>query len=294
VYIPTGDFRGTELAPNLEYQFKGAKVSTNQWGMRDQHYELKKSENTTRIALLGASYVFGSGVSNTETFESVLEEMLNDKRDSGYGIEILNFATSGRTAVRQTAILEYKVFPFSPDIVLYIGHKDDARRVAASVAKRVIYDFDILFPGLRSIVEKANVNKDMDLETIENRLNPYGREILQWAYGRIVKESRKRGIWPVYILLPMTYERLKKAEIEEDINMARSAGFTTIDLSDVYNLQDPESLYIAQWDKHPNAKGHRLIAEHLYRVFTESENQIFMQPPGDQLLISEQQDQSKP
>ena len=294
VYIPTGDFRGTELAPNLEYQFKGVEVRTNQWGMRDQYYELKKPENTIRIALLGASYVFGSGVPNTENFESVLEEMLNNEKENKWRIEILNFATSGRTAVRQTAILEYKVFPFAPDIVLYVGHKGDARRVAASVAKRVIYDFDILFPGLREIVEQANVNKDMDLETIENRLSPYGQQILQWAYGRIVKESRKRGIKPVYILLPMTYERFKKVDTEQDINMARSAGFTTIDLRDVYNLQDPESLYIATWDKHPNAEGHRLIAEHLYRIFTDTKSHIFMQQTSDQLLITEQQDSSKP
>jgi hypothetical protein len=294
VYIPTGDLRGTELAPNLEYQFKGVEVRTNQWGMRDQHYELKKPENTIRIALLGASYVFGSGVPNTENFESVLEEMLNNKKENKWKIEILNFATSGRTAVRQTAILEYKVFPFAPDIVLYVGHKGDARRVAASVAKRVIYDFDILFPGLRKIVEQANVNKDMDLETIENRLSPYGQQILQWAYGRIVKECRTRGIKPIYILLPMTYERFKKVDTEQDINMARSAGFTTIDLREVYNLQDPESLYIATWDKHPNAEGHRLIAEHLYRVFTDTKSHIFMQQPRDRLLFSDQQDSSKP
>jgi lysophospholipase L1-like esterase len=47
-----------------------------------------------------------------------------------------------------------------------------------------------------------------------------------------------------------------------------------LDLSDAYNNQDPDSLVVAYWDKHPNAKGHMLIAEDLYRKLREEEKEI--------------------
>jgi hypothetical protein len=39
-----------------------------------------------------------------------------------------------------------------------------------------------------------------------------------------------------------------------------------VDLSDAYDHQEVESLVVAYWDKHPNAAGHRLLAERLYQA----------------------------
>jgi len=52
--------------------------------------------------------------------------------------------------------------------------------------------------------------------------------------------------------------------------LAEAAGFAVIDLSGVYDGLDPQSLRVSADDNHPNAEGHRLVAEALYRVFTES------------------------
>jgi phospholipase/lecithinase/hemolysin len=35
-----------------------------------------------------------------------------------------------------------------------------------------------------------------------------------------------------------------------------------------------ESLVVAYWDKHPNTKGHKLIAERLYQALREKEEEI--------------------
>lgn len=281
VYIPTNDFRGTEMAPNLEFNFKGAKVTSNRWGMRDRDYELEKPADTTRIALLGPSHIFGSGVNNDQTFEAVLEKKLNSSNESGHHqTEILNFSLPGRTAVRLMAILEYKAFSFDPDIVFYVGHKDDAGRVTNSVAKRVFYEYKIPYPGLQAIIDRAGVEKNMDLDTLKNRFSPFGNEILAWAYTRIVQECRQRGIIPIYILQPMTSERLSEADTEKDITQAKTAGFTTIDMREVFRLQDPDSLGIAKWDNHPNAKAHRLIAELLFETMRERGDEILEKQPA--------------
>lgn len=58
------------------------------------------------------------------------------------------------------------------------------------------------------------------------------------------------------------------------VRLAEESGFVVLDLSNAYDNQDPESIVVAYWDKHPNAKGHSLIAEDLYRKLQEKEEEI--------------------
>jgi len=76
--------------------------------MRDKDYEQTPPAGTHRIALLGASHIFGSGVKDDETFEAITENRLNSEysSDSGNKYEILNFGRQGRTALHQIMVLE--------------------------------------------------------------------------------------------------------------------------------------------------------------------------------------------
>ena len=47
----------------------------------------------------------------------------------------------------------------------------------------------------------------------------------------------------------------------EERGRAEAAGFETLNLSDIYVGQELGDLKVAEWDWHPNARGHALIAE---------------------------------
>ena len=53
------------------------------------------------------------------------------------------------------------------------------------------------------------------------------------------------------------------------IRTAEDAGFTTISLADCFDGADPKSVVFGEWDRHPNALGHRLIAERLHERFRD-------------------------
>jgi hypothetical protein len=108
----------------------------------------------------------------------------------------------------------------------------------------------------------------------ERLLQPVGTEILSWTYRRIVEVSQARGILPVWIFMPTLEHPLREEEISHLNRVAEESGFIVLDLSDAYANQDLESLVVAYWDKHPNAKGHKLIAEDLYRKLQEKEEEI--------------------
>jgi hypothetical protein len=46
--------------------------------------------------------------------------------------------------------------------------------------------------------------------------------------------------------------------------LATEAGFSTVNLAHAYANHDLETLIVAEWDRHPNAQGHQLIADQLY------------------------------
>jgi hypothetical protein len=98
----------------------------------------------------------------------------------------------------------------------------------------------------------------------ERRLAPYGSDILSWTYNRIVVLAQQHQSVPVWIYLPPPERDISEEVGRYLTGLAMEAGFIIIDLSDVYAGHDLETLIVAKWDRHPNAAGHRLIADCLY------------------------------
>jgi hypothetical protein len=69
-------------------------------------------------------------------------------------------------------------------------------------------------------------------------------------------------------------------EFQAELRTARDAGFVVIDLSDVYRGSDRNSLWIAEWDAHPNAQGHRLVGERLYGLIEERHDRELLSCEG--------------
>ena len=51
--------------------------------------------------------------------------------------------------------------------------------------------------------------------------------------------------------------------------LAENKGFLVINMENLYNNYKPENLIISEKDKHPNALGHRIMAEALEVYFNE-------------------------
>ena len=60
--------------------------------------------------------------------------------------------------------------------------------------------------------------------------------------------------------------------------IAREEGLAVLDVTDAYGEVDRKTLWVAAWDRHPNALGHRMIADALYRLI-EKDVQLLMPGP---------------
>jgi hypothetical protein len=271
-----GGFGGAELIPSFVAETRHGVISINRWGMRDQDYELQPPADTYRVALLGPSNVMGWGVGDGDTFEALLESRLNrDKAGAPFGrYEILNFGVPGYDPPQQLVALE-RALGFRPHAVYYVATGLElsraARYLVGVVEKRIV----IPYPALSEIVAKAGLAAEMDETTALRQIAPFHAEILTAVYRAIVEECRTRGIVPVFVFLPQVYKGTWQEETPQTLRIAEAAGFTIVDLTDIYDNVDAASVRLAEWDAHPNARAHAMIADRLFQELEKKFDLLF-------------------
>ncbi len=264
----TSDALLAELVPSLDTPYKGATLRVNQWGFRDEEYALEKPANTTRLALIGASYVMGSGVENEETFDAVLEGLLNA---NGPGTperayEVHNWGTGGYSPIQRMLAFEQRALRFDPDLLLYVAHENEEYRVIryfTAARSRGI----ALPEGLERLLDEAGIDRTGSATEYEHALEPIVRAALEWSWNELARIALENGVRPTWIFLPTLEMHASTADLKWMRDMARDAGFEVIDLYDIYDGKDTFSLRIADWDYHPNVEGHRVIGERIWNEF---------------------------
>jgi hypothetical protein len=273
----TGGFVQNALIPSFVAETNYGTVTTNRWGMRDRDYERRPPAGVDRIALLGPSNVMGWGVNDGETFEALVESRLNRERAGAPSpkYEILNFAVPGYQPPQQLVALE-KALTFEPNAVFYVATGRELSRASWYLVEVVQKRIGIPYPFLRQIVGEAALDPGMDEASARRLLAPFRREILSGVYRHIAEECRKRGIVAVWIFVPQVREGAWEEELPEMLQVAKAAGFVIVNLADVFKNERVESIRLAEWDEHPNGRGHRLIAERLYAALQEQRDVIFV------------------
>jgi len=271
---PTDTFVPYELLPSAQGRFKGVTLRTNSWGMHDKEYSKAPPPGCHRIAVLGASHAMGSGVERDRTFGAVFEDRLNRERP-GRCYEILNFAVYGYNPLVQSGVLESRVLEFQPKTILHVGHPEDSERVARYLAQGVRAGTPLPDEYLRQIVGEAAVTSEMPERVVTQRLMPFGERLLSGLYNRIIGITRSRGICAGFVYMPMVPDMKYGVDVEREKRLALDAGYVVLDLFGAYDVPDREALFVATWDAHPNAEGHRLVAEKLHRLALQNEQALF-------------------
>jgi D-alanyl-lipoteichoic acid acyltransferase DltB (MBOAT superfamily) len=262
----SNDYRYRELTPSASNTVNGVVYRANSHGMRDDECAEAKAEGVVRIAFLGASIPMGWGVEEDDTFVSVLEDRLNA---GGQRFEVLNFAVNGYSPVCQTVLMEKVVSRFDPDIVVFVSHEGDDRWSINRMARAIREGADLPDPFLDQVARECDVSKKTSLAAAERRLGKRSGDLVSWAYKRMAQQARDLGALPVWVYVPGIKESAKSdVRYEQFRGYAADAGFETLDLRGVYGSANAASLAIAPWDYHPNADGHRLVAERLHQAIT--------------------------
>jgi hypothetical protein len=249
----------------------GSRLSINRFGMRDRpDLTQQKPPGTCRLAMVGTSVVMGYRVNDSEPFPRLLEDRLNAGRRPGAPrCQVLNFGAGMCYAIHRHVLIDRKVFTFEPDAIYYFAHQDEFQGTIEHLAKLAVAGAALPYPGLADVVRKAGVEPGMPPRLAEAKLTSFAREVVLCVYRDLVAECRRRGVLPVWVYLPMPGVTDTPVQATFFVTVAAEAGFTVISLDDWADGHSPAEVKPGPAEHHPNALGHRLIAERLDHALRE-------------------------
>lgn len=278
VTVRTGDFRKNTFKPNSTVEWRGKVFTTNSMGLRDKEYPMEKPEGTYRMIILGGSYELGSGVADGEPYESVVEEFLNEAlADSKYDkIEILNFSGPGNAYPQYLSIIDNSgVLDYKPDAIVVATHGGEYRRIVnnGKISRFITSNKDLEFDFLKDIVKRAELTWEDAESDIYIKLKDYKEELFNGFYTYIADFCKTNDITHSMIFLTSTSQTyIDDKEIL--MKYAVENGFIILDLIDPYQGTPMIELRVDVNDGHPNALGHKLIAETLFKAFMEKQQEF--------------------
>jgi GDSL-like Lipase/Acylhydrolase family len=112
-----------ELTPGQAIPRLQASISSQ--GLNDREFTTEKPPGVFRIAVVGDSTSFGWKVGTDKGLAKVLERELNALGKRSY--EVINFSVPGYNTAQELEVIQAKVLPFRPDIVILVFTGNDVR-----------------------------------------------------------------------------------------------------------------------------------------------------------------------
>jgi lysophospholipase L1-like esterase len=287
-----GGIRQWTPKPNLNFQNPGEEPTlTNSYGFFDTEHSLEKPPGVRRVALLGDSISQGLGVGQNEAFGKILENRLNTEHlnaEHGGRFELLNFAVLGYHMPAIFDVAVQQVPNFHPDVYLVplTGLTLDPRW-GAGVMSSVKSGEDLKYDFLRDLAKTAGLRKGDTDVLADWKLAPYRLAAIRDMLVRLKARADQQSAQFVVLLVPDAEDHYVLER--RFLGMRQSlegTGIQIVDLLDAFDGIDVESVRIHWYDPHPNALGHRLLADDLLKKLR--------QDPGVWEAFSGQPDRRQP
>lgn len=124
LYVATDDEKLPYLLrPEMDAEARGVHVVTNEHGMRGPQVAEKPAPGTHRVLVLGDSVAFGFRLEEGDTFPRLLETELRER--TGQPVEVLNAGVEGYNSENELALLERTGLPLEPETVVVAFNLND-------------------------------------------------------------------------------------------------------------------------------------------------------------------------
>ena len=118
------------------------------------------------------------------------------------------------------------------------------------------------------LAREAGITRDTPFSEGIQKMKPHSEALVRWIYAQVVERCRARGVVPMAAYIPHMSDLTGQDELiaskARQMELAREAGMVVLDLTNAYEGVDARTLWIAPWDSHPDAEGHRMLGEELY------------------------------
>ncbi len=265
---------GHHHIPRSEATLMGVSVRINADGFRDDEYSVARSEKR-RIMFLGDSLTFGWGVEKEKTFEHLLEHDL----DQIVPTEVINLGIGNYNTTQEVNLFIDKGLKYRPDQVVLFYFINDAEPMPRKARFPGLGNYRIItFYWSRIKAIRSRFAETPSFKEFYSAL--YSDQATGWkksktAFLELRDLAAKHGFDLKVVLLPELHQLEPYTFIGEHaliLGFLQKEGIATLDLAASFgSVKDPQSLWVAMDDAHPNARAHRLIAKYTLDFLRESE-----------------------
>lgn len=251
--------------PGAEAHLMGVDVRINSDGFRDDEYSVERNE-AYRIVVLGDSLTFGWGVEKEDTYEAILERELSAVRPT----EMINTGHGNYNTEQQVNLFREKGLKYNPDKVVVFFFINDAevtpvRSRWTPVAR--LRSVTFLWSRVRGLLTRTAPGQTFEgfYSALYADDQP-GFIAMQDAFLDLQGMCEEQGIELQVVMIPELHNLTEypfREEYGKVSGFLEANGIDVIDLTDDFSTytDPPETLWVALDDAHPNAPGHRLVAE---------------------------------
>ncbi len=277
-FAPTTDIPYVHKPNLIQARASGlAMIDTDQWGLRGmptRAVHISKQRAEYRIAIIGDSVTFGTGIAKTEdTFAHVLETRLN-RQQTQRTVRVFNYGALAYSVKQMAATLQYRIPDIEPDLVLMAVIPQDFNLARTPRLNSAGY-LDFYTTPSRLISPDSTVSRVLH--------HLHSAYLFRDAVYSLL-HLRRRDTGPLNGELPPSYEYLLRfKKIAQDQQVAHSIVLLPeqrshfgripeqleqdhIPYVDLWSLQKEftaDEFRASRFDAHPSAKVHHRIGKAL-------------------------------
>ncbi len=271
--------------PSSSARLMGVDIALNSLGDRGPELKDPKDPNRKRVLVLGSSITLGWGVPFDQTFSAKTETLLNTNKPFGpaTSFEFVNAGIGNYNTHFQYTLFQRQYPVVRPDmVVLHYFISDVQPRTMGRDSFILKHSFLAAFLFDRWSQLKLRFSGDYkDLFTFYKDL--YADDSPAWKQTQqeilaMRDRTAKDSVPFVVMIIPDIHDLSPgtpyKALYDKMNTTFQGMGLTTVSTFDAFQHEfgdDVTKLWIQADDPHPNAKGHALMADILYRYIADTD-----------------------
>jgi len=273
------DLKAQSDDPHLDFDHVKSKSSVlqnvtirlNEWGLRGGPVEPMPAGGR-RVLFLGGSIALGWGVAEDDTVEARLEKLLRAK---GERAQVLNAGVGNYNTDRYVSRYFRELAGLNPtDLVVHYFLRDaeDLPPGGGNVFLRNSELAVTLWIAFHRLVDKSGERSLVDHYRAAYQEQAPGFLVMQSRLKELADYAKARNIRLYLAMTPDVHNLIDYQFTFVHATMRRIAeadGYTFVDLLPAMQGRPPQELFAMPGDPHPNALGHKLMADAILPVVAQ-------------------------
>lgn len=259
---------GHEHKPFSEATLQSVKFRINSMGMRGEEAPVKLF-GVKRILFLGSSITLGWGV---EEKDIVSEKLRQKILNTGQPVQVLNAGIGNYNAVRYIELFLTKLKTLEPTDIVIHGFVRDAEPIETKSGSFLLKHSQLavtLWNAYQRFVQKQG--EDALVEHYRKCYDPKSEsfQAMRLKYQKLAAYAKEHKINVTFVMTPDIHnlKDYKLGFVHDAMKqIAKENNFKYLDLLPVFSGLEAKQIWAMPGDPHPNAYGHQLMAEAIYKA----------------------------